>query len=365
MGRRANVLFRAFLVVVITLSAGEFAAQLRAADGPRPKAATDPAQADADFHVQGEFDGWLRDAGGRERFVGLQVVALGAGRFDAWLFEGGLPGNGWDRQHRERLQGLTVDGVTRCESAEHKIEVRDVRARVVDAAGHDEGTLKKVVRRSRRLGAAPPSNAIVLFDGTPSPEITGAKVTPEGLLEIGGLTKRAVGDFRLHVEFLVPYMPEARGQARGNSGVYIQQRYEVQILDSFGLVSGDNDCGSLYRQQAPELNMCFPPLTWQTYDIEFRSPKFDAEGNKTANARLTVYHNGIAIHDDRDVKAKTGAGQKEGPEPRPILFQNHGDPVRFQNLWLVELSDETVEPACGRPGLLRRLFGRCGCRRGR
>ena len=107
--------------------------------------------------------------------------------------------------------------------------------------------------------------------------------------------------------------------------------------------------------------MCFPPLSWQTYDIEFHAAQFDSQGEKIANARLTVYHNGVAIHVRRDVKTKTGAGQKEGPGPRPILFQNHGDPVRFQNIWIVELP-EPVECAakCGR-GPLRRIFA--GCRR--
>jgi len=346
------------LMLAILLMGTAADRQAVGADGAK-KAATNPADADEDFQVQGEYAGWLRAPAGPAQYFGLQVVAMGDGRFDAWLFTGGLPGNGWDRQHRHLLKGQTVEGVTRCESVEHKIEIRGVAAEVRDATGNSQGTLKKVIRESRRQGAAPPPGAVVLFNGGPTSEIVGAKVTAEGLLEVGGLTARAVQNFRLHVEFLEPYMPAARGQSRGNSGVYIQQRYEVQILDSFGLVSGDNDCGSLYRQQPPELNMCFPPLTWQTYDIEFHAPKFDAQGNKIANARLTVYHNGVAIHDDRDVKSKTGAGQKESPEPRPILFQNHGDPVRFQNIWLVMLTEPVESTATCCRGPLRRLLANC------
>lgn len=345
------------IAAALLLLSGMAAPQAFAADGAK-KAVTNPAEADADFKVQGEYAGWLKTTTGSSTYYGLQVVAQGEGRFDAWLFTGGLPGNGWDRRERQLLKGQTAGEVTHCESLERKIDIRGLAATVRDASGAELGTLKKVVRESRRLGAAPPPGAVVLFNGQPTDEIVGAKITPEGLLDIGGLTKRAVRDFRLHLEFLIPYMPAARGQARGNSGVYIQQRYEVQILDSFGLVSSDNDCGSLYRQQPPDQNVSFPPLAWQTYDIEFHAARFDAAGNKTANARLTVYHNGLPIHDDRNVPTKTGAGQKEGPEPRPILLQNHGDPVRFQNIWLVELSEEAPTTTCS-PGPLRRLLHRC------
>jgi hypothetical protein len=164
-------------------------------------------------------------------------------------------------------------------------------------------------------------------------------------MEVGAITKRKFTDFRLHLEFRTPYMPAARGQGRGNSGVYIQQRYEVQILDSFGLVGEFNECGSLYRQTPPDLNMCLPPLAWQTYDIVFTAARFDPETKaKTAPARITVFHNGVAVHDDRAIASKTGAGQPEAPTPNPILFQNHSDPVRFRNVWFVERVDGEQTP---------------------
>jgi hypothetical protein len=118
--------------------------------------------------------------------------------------------------------------------------------------------------------------------------------------------------------------------------VYIQQRYEVQILDSFGLEGIENECGGLYRQTRPDLNMCLPPLAWQTYDIWFTPPQFAEDGKtKTANAHITVLHNGVAIHRHREVTAKTGGGKAEGPDPLPINLQDHGNPVMFRNIWLV------------------------------
>ena len=152
-------------------------------------------------------------------------------------------------------------------------------------------------------------------------------------------------------------MPYARGQARANSGVYIQRRYEVQILDSFGLKGVHNECGGLYRQQEPDVNMCFPPLSWQTYDIEFTAAQWNAAGEKTANARLTVLHNGEPIHRNRELRNKTGAGKPEGPEPLPIYLQDHGNPVQFRNVWLsVDPVITLPVPRCRllRRGLLRR-----------
>jgi hypothetical protein len=151
--------------------------------------------------------------------------------------------------------------------------------------------------------------------------------------------------------------------------VYIQRRYEVQILDSFGLEPAFNDCGALYRQQPPDLNMSFPPLHWQTYDIWFTAARWDEAGNKSANARITVLHNGVPIHADREIMTKTGAGMPEGPELLPILFQNHGDPVRFRNIWIVLEVPGAKEPVLlakpmgrgGRCGLLRRILLRVRC----
>jgi hypothetical protein len=164
-------------------------------------------------------------------------------------------------------------------------------------------------------------------------------------------------------------MPAARGQARGNSGVYIQRRYEVQILDSFGLEGEFNECGALYRQTPPDINMALPPLVWQTYDIWFAPPRFAADGTtKLANARLTVLHNGVPIHWHREITAKTGGGQQEGAQALPIQLQDHGNPVMFRNIWIVPSAGggswysagygSGNRQACCRRGWFRRW--RCG-----
>jgi hypothetical protein len=203
--------------------------------------------------------------------------------------------------------------------------------------GWNDLSLAKVDRASPTLGLVPPATAVRLFDGSDTGELSNLKIAADGLMEVGAITKRKFSDFRMHLEFRTPYMPAARGQGRGNSGVYIQQRYEVQILDSFGLAGEFNECGSLYRQTPPDVNMCLPPLAWQTYDIVFTAARFDPETKaKTSPARITVYHNGVAVHDDRAIASKTGAGQPEAATPNPILFQNHSDPVRFRNVWFVE-----------------------------
>ena len=111
------------------------------------------------------------------------------------------------------------------------------------------------------------------------------------------------GNFKLHVEFRVPYMPQAKGQGRGNSGVYVQGRYEVQVLDSYGLKSQNNDCGGIYEVAAPLVNACKAPTVWQSYDIEFQAPKC-ADGKMVEPAVMTVHHNGVKIHDKQRSPAR-------------------------------------------------------------
>lgn len=148
-------------------------------------------------------------------------------------------------------------------------------------------------------------------------------------------------DFRMHLEFNVNDNKKAiRAQGNGNSGVYIQKRYELQILNSHGTPEKkykSNDCGSLYKLKKPDHIACKPAGEWQTYDIVFRAARFK-DGNKTENARITVYHNGKLIHDDYSIPRKTGLGKKEGPAAGPILLQDHGNPVRFRNIWIQEIS---------------------------
>jgi len=161
----------------------------------------------------------------------------------------------------------------------------------------------------------------------------------DGALEVGKghlITKEKYQDFQLHVEFNIPEPPEgAKDQARSNSGVYIQRRYEVQILESYGQDPPlFNGCGSLYRQKAPDKNAAKKPGEWQTYDITFKAARYEG-GKKVSGARITVVWNGVKVHDDYEIKDKTGAGKPEGPEPGPILLQDHGAKVRFRNIWIL------------------------------
>ena len=330
---------RRFGVFFLSLMAASLGPLVLMAQPPKPgpkTAITDPALADADFAIQGEYAGWMYMPGVGNQYTGLQVVALGDGKFDAMQYRGGLPGNGWNRATRVKLSGEMDGGYAVLLGESVRYFVGGMAAVARDAAGRPLGRLIKVERTSRLMGLRPPANAVVLFDGGPTEEMVNPKITPDGLLMAGVMTKRKVDAFRLHLEFRTPYMPFARGQGRANSGVYIQTRYEVQILDSFGLEGVENECGGLYRQQRPAINMCLPPLSWQTYDIWFTPPRFAEDGKtKTANARITVLHNGVPIHWHREVIAKTGGGKPEAPQPLPINLQDHGNPVAFRNIWLV------------------------------
>lgn len=304
---------------------------------PARLAVTDLAQVDSDFHFQGEYSGRVRGRFGEET-VGLQLVALGDSQFQAMEYRGGLPGQGWDRRAREKYAGVMDGDFLRLSAPGRKVSVQIGRVVVRDLNGRQLGVLEKVRRSSPTLGASPPPGAIVLFNGASTERFKNAKITADGLLMPGPMTTEPYRDFRLHLEFRTPYMPYAREQGRGNSGVYIQERYEVQILDSFGLTGEFNECGGLYRSRSPDLNMCLPPLTWQTYDIDFRAARFDASGKKIANAVLTAMLNGVGVQNNVQVPNKTGGGKQEGPDDRPILLQNHTNPVHFRNIWIIDYS---------------------------
>jgi hypothetical protein len=309
-----------------------------AADAPSSRwAATSLADVDDDFAYQGEYYGPLKTGEFAPlQTMGLQVVARGGRNFIAVEYPGGLPGRGWYGGETLQLQGRR-DGARLVLSGEgRRYAILDGSATLLDEFGNPHGSIVRVQRISRTLGQVPPPQAKILFGGSDTDRLLHADVTPDGLLKEGFLTKEAYGDYFLHLEFQLSYMPYARGQGRSNSGVYLQQRYEVQILDSFGLEGKDNECGGLYHSVRPALNMCLPPLAWQTYDIDFCSPRFDPKGNMIQHARLTVWQNGYPVHYMIDVPGKTGAGKAETPKFLPILFQHHDNPVRFQNIWIIE-----------------------------
>ena len=198
------------------------------------------------------------------------------------------------------------------------------------------------------VDAVRPRDAIVLFDGKGFSQWKGDGDKEIGWQIVDGamkvvpktgsiVTKRDFTDFRMHAEFNVPQLPaDVKGESRGNSGIYIQRRYEIQILDSFGREPQPNECGALYRTTAPDKNVCRLPGRWQSYDIIFHAARYEGQ-KKVKDARLTVWQNGVMIHNDIPVPNKTGAGRPEGPEPGPILLQEHNNEMWFRNVWIVPL----------------------------
>jgi len=267
------------------------------------------------------------------------VIALGGSKFDAVAYVGGLPGDGWNEQEKIRASGATENGRTTLKAGDDQgsAVISDGTVTVLSGSGTELGTLRKVERTSPTLGAKPPEGAVVLFDGSSADQFVRGQLTEGKLLAADCETKEKFGSHKLHIEFRTPFKPAGRGQDRGNSGVYVQGRYECQVLDSFGLEGENNECGGIYQIAKPKVNMCLPPLSWQTYDIEFTAAKFGPDGKKTADAVLTVKHNGVPIHDKLVLpKATPGGEGKESPGPGPIQLQNHGDPVRFRNIWILE-----------------------------
>lgn len=207
----------------------------------------------------------------------------------------------------------------------------------------------------------PPEGAIVLFDGTQesferhwTSVKTGAEPwrlvdgAMESVKRAGYLrTREEFGSCRLYLEFATPKQVKGDGQGRGNSGVFLMGLYEVQVLDSFeNPTYPDGQCGALYGRAVPLVNASRAPGEWQSFDITFRRPIFDEEGKVTRKARFTVVHNGVRIHDDVELSGGTGwmgphavtPYEKHG-DTGPITLQDHGNPVRFRNVWIQKLED--------------------------
>ena len=321
------------LIRCLLLSA--FVASPLIADDGNP-AYTDPAKAGKDFEIQGEYLHQI-DPSDPKTKIGFQVIARGDSKFDIVAYIGGLPGDGWSRgDEMAEASGEMKDGKLEF-VADNGTAVYDDGVLIVsDLDGNVIGRWPKVERKSPTLGK-PPKGAIVLFDGSTADNFENGKIVEENLLGATGCTsKEKLGDHTLHIEFRTPFMPKSSGQARGNSGVYMQSRYEVQVLDSFGLDGKNNECGGIYQIAEPIVNMCLPPLSWQTYDIDFTAAKYDDDGKKTENARATIRHNGVVIHDDLELPNGTPGRLPEADSLQGLFLQNHGNPVAFRNIWVIK-----------------------------
>lgn len=309
--------------------------------------------------IMGNWEGSYINNRGVGGTIRLQVISLGSGNFQAALYI--------DEGPRLEVPGKLIEGKAIFEGkvdqgaggggpADVRIQqysdtqiigsIRDVRRmKSID--------MQKVEKKSPTLGARPPEGAIVLFDGTNLNQWQNLDKTPAQWKILGQsmevaktmrgarkniISKDEFGDVKIHLEFRTPFMPEAKGQARGNSGVYVHGRYEVQVLDSFGLEGKDNECGGIYQIASPDSNACLPPLQWQTYDITFQAPRFGENGAKTQDAIITVEHNGILIQDHIKVPKVTQGGVNEQEAPLGgLLLQDHGDRVQYRNIWVVPM----------------------------
>jgi len=273
-----------------------------------------PEDGGTDYSLQGEYAGTV----GAEKWA-AQVVAKGDGKFEVYFLAGGLPGAGWDAKTRTRADAKTAEGKTIFDADGWKGTLGPGKlAGTKDAVAF---AFAKVERTSPRAGAKPPEGAVVLFDGAKVDEWKNGKIVEEKHLYCGTTALKKYLIAKLHLEFRTPFQPKASGQGRGNSGIKFNGD-EIQVLDSFGLDGKVNECGAWYNKRKPDVNLCLPPLVWQTYDVTF-TPTEDGK------LLATVEHNGVVVHDKHPLATKADA-------PLGILLQDHRNPVVYRNIWLVE-----------------------------
>lgn len=327
------------------------------AEPPAQVTALEPEQGGVDFAIQGEYSGKLETV----TPLGIQVVALGSGRFRALYFAGGLPEEGWDGSGPLTAEGgLGVQGADFAGPGFAAAIPTDGSLMAGRTSDGQLFSLNKVLRRSPTEGAVAPAGAATLFDGTglsawkPGTALMDERrlMRPEGSgAGEGAVTTSTWQDFFLHLEFRVPFMPNQSGATRGKSGVYLQGRFEALILDSFGNpgdtgVQATQACGAFREMAAPEAYPAYPPLSWQTYDVEFTAARFDSSGHTLLEpARATVRWNGTLVHDRRPLPSSTQSGDPMGPQAGPMRLQAYGDPVFFRNIWILE-----GKPGAGLPG---------------
>ncbi len=303
--------------------------------------------------LMGEFEGTFTPHGGQAIKAEAKVIANGNNTYwvvirypaaDAKATRLELTGQGKDGE----VAIASTDWLDKPVAGNWTGKVtKDSLSIVSDDAKGGKAEMKRVERKSPTLGQKPPADAVVLL---PFEE---GKVTnlnqwdnqrwicePDGSILVGGgdnKTNQKFGSFKLHLEFYVPFMPAKPGSTRGNSGVFLHNRYEVEVVDSFGLKPGDRTCGAISGLKAPDINASLPPGRWQTYDIEFKAPRFDkTSGEQTRGALITVLLNGVKIQNAPEVVTGTSGDLGYPDKTGPIRLQDNADPVQFRNIWLVE-----------------------------
>jgi hypothetical protein len=296
--------------------------------------------------IMGIYEGFWKTPDGKKGRIVAQIRPIGKSSYDGFValyrsgaLEGALQLKSVAGESLVRFSGsnIKLDGALTA-PIEGNVAIADDKLTGSFKGDLGEGTLEAALAHptSPTLGAKPPANGIVMFDGKESDrwENFKWKITPEGSMVVSGgdiSAKDKFANYKLHVEFKTPFMPTAEGQGRGNSGVYLQNRYEVQVLDSFGLFPlKNNDCGGIYSVKAPEGNACYPPGVWQTYDITY------VQGNVPELPTVTVVHNGETIMDHVQIPANiakegTGGANMSGGFLR---LQDHGNPVEYRNIWV-------------------------------
>jgi hypothetical protein len=303
----------------------------------------------------GEYGGTFTPAGGGETPARATVVGYLDRKKGAWHWDVVLT---WGRDvvdlKRRPEKEVKLEGARQGS----KLVLSDgdwsgqITGRELTAAGKDgKFALRYTVRKSPTSGAKPPAGAVVLLpfqEGKPTSldEWTNKKwvLVSDGSAMVrggGSLTTRKFKDFKVHIEFYCPYQPDRTGQGRANSGCYMHSKYEVQVLDSFGLAGRNNEAGGIYTVRDPDVNAALPPGQWQTYDITFRGPRLAADGTvKEWGKFVEVLHNGVKVQENVEVrKVTTGGRGKDHVEVGPIMLQDHGNPVRYRNIWLLETRD--------------------------
>jgi hypothetical protein len=310
-------------------------------------AAALPAMAEDDDKVMGVYEGAF-DGGGwdgktiraqvraESKFAQVAVLKIGDGKQEVRVE---VPGRG--REGRFTFTGEVDLGALGGKAEVSGKIAAETFTGVIKTKKEAAFTLKRTFSEPPTLGAKAPEGAVALYDGTNLDQhwnlVPHWCPQPDGSVQICNTnlqTKEEFGSGLYHIEFMTPFKPDARGQERGNSGCYILGRYEVQVLDNFGWEPKDNLCGGIYQKAVPIADAVLPPLQWQTYDITFTAAQYDAAGGKTANARITMVHNGVTVHDNVELDSPTPGGVSDQDAAKgPLFFQDHGNTVKFRNIW--------------------------------